>query len=299
MELYNNIKQSDEKVIHIVSTEGQIIEMAGKRKFCIQFNDTDIQEYEKKILSESGCSNVLSMNFLTTDRTTKAWYDYTGYLQLKEYIRKASCIDFEREYQNQVHDALNILSKILQCIKDLEDYLILYDRISVNPDTIFINQHNGSIALAFYPNDMTQLTFRERLISTMNTISEWYKNTEADQCIIKFQNVIFEKNLGLDGMISTLGMIQRDMSYIYCNSNYLRKPVIAEDTNTSAAKSMKSKRALLKPVFIQVLFILLLACANFFELLKGSELAGLAVIFTGIDLWIMKHMKYLKTSKET
>lgn len=214
-----------EKVIHLVAKEGRIIEANGKRKFCLQFNDFEILEYEKRMLSDNDCPYVLPMSFLCEDRITTVWYDYTGCIQLKEYICTEYCNITELNVREPIYDAMDILLKILQNLRDVEDYLILPDRISVDPDTIFINPSHASILLAFYPSEMLELTFQERLLNMISTISSWYQNDEVDQYTARFQNMICNKNLGLEGMINALSSIQRELSYIYCNARHLRKSI--------------------------------------------------------------------------
>ena len=306
------LSTGNKKVILLVSKEGQIVEAAGKRKFCLQFNESDILKYEKKMLGESGCPYTLPMHFLSGDGITKAWHDHTGYIQLKEQISKVSCNISERENQRPVCDALDVLSKILKCLREAEDYFILHDRISVNPDTVFVNPESGSVSLAFYPNEAPELTLRERLLAMMDTIGAWYQNEEVDRYIARFQNVIHEKNPGLDGMIRILGTIQRDLNYIYCNSGCLREPATPDDADTGAPTLKRGERtetfrpsgaskfwggklkeAPLKLILMQSVFILIPAGLFLSGLLSGTDLAGLAVIAAGVDLWLLKRLRYL------
>mgnify|MGYP000990075381 CR=1 FL=1 len=230
------------KTIHLVAKEGRITEANGKRKFYLQFNDSEILKYEKRMLSDSGCPYILPMSFLCEDRITTVWYDHTGYIQLKEYVRTAYCGTSELNVREPIYEAMDILLRILQNLRDAEDYLILPDRISVNPSTIFINPSNASISLAFYPNEMPELTFQERLLKMISKINSWYQNDEVDQYTARFQNMIFEKNLGLEGMISILCTIQRELSYIYCNTSHLRKPAETKDMYTETEDLINEAR---------------------------------------------------------
>jgi len=222
-------QEAHEKSIYLVVKEGLITEVNGRRKFCIQFDDSQIQEYEKRMLSDASCPYTLPMSFLSDDGITKAWYDYTGYIQLKEYIRSECCNSSILNNRKPIYEAMDILFKIMQNLRASEDYLILPDRVSLDPDTIFINPSHLSISFAFYPNEVPELTFQERLFHMINKISSWYQNDEVDHYNERFLNMVREKNLGLEGTISVLCTIQRELSYIYCNTSHLRKQAEIQD----------------------------------------------------------------------
>ena len=225
-------RAKNEKSIYLVEKAGRITEVNGKRKFYLQFDDSQILKYEKMMLSGSSCPYTLPMKFLSHDGITKVWYDFTGYIQLKEYIKTEYCNTIKLNDLEPTYEAIDIILKILQNLKEIEDYLILPYRISVNSDTVFINPSDVSILLAFYPNEAPELTLQKRIFNMLSKISSWYQNDEVVQYISRFQNTVYEKNLGLEGMISVLYAMKRELSYIYCNKSHLRKSIEITDTNT-------------------------------------------------------------------
>ncbi|MDD3168881.1 MAG: DUF6382 domain-containing protein, partial [Eubacteriales bacterium] len=104
-------------LIHFISMEGQIEESAGRRKFHL-LTESKIPDYEKRMLSESHCPYILPMYFISEDGVEAAYYDFTGYLQSGDYIRRnTSCAG--RENRKQVCDALDLLYETLARIKGM------------------------------------------------------------------------------------------------------------------------------------------------------------------------------------
>lgn len=292
--------------------QSQIEETAGKRRFYLVFEKDSIHEYEKRMLNESGCLYTLPMHFLYEEDKLKAYYDFTGFILLEDYIcKQVACIGSERGNQELLYDSLEVLSKILEGIKGVEHYLLFPNRMKIEIDTIFICPDNGLIAFSFIPELKQDVTLQNRIIQIINAIKNLYCHPEIDQHLDKFISVIYQKNLGLDGMISILGMVQREVSYIYWNTKDFRKieesasveeeikketEEIAERKDTLLKKPKMARlktRIPLKPILAQIAIVLGLAAAYLSGTFEMTNFAGLVIIVAGVDLWLMRKLHYV------
>lgn len=316
--------RSDRKIFFGLQ-EGCVEEAAGKRKFYLTMNENNIFEYEKRMLCDSGCPYTLSMKFLVEEEIMKAYYDFTGYVQLKEYLNRKTHDDFLNDEINApICDVLNILSKILNCIRGMENYLFSPERFSVNLDVVFINPDSNEIVFAFLPIVNVEESLQCRLIKMINELNGLYQNDELALCLEKFGNTIQTKNPGLEGMIAILGSMQREISYIYNNSKNFRKIEEKEaqqedkrpEWNRKEADyeegSIKSARSFftkanteipirakvnnprsVKLIVMQVILILCLIAVFLIGKLENADFVCLTIIAVGIDLLFMRKFQLI------
>jgi hypothetical protein len=279
------------ETIDFISKTGWIEESAGRRKFKISM-EADMREYEKKMLCSGECPYTLPMHFISEGISLNAYYDFTGYVPLKECIkRKLQLYASGRENQKVTSDVLYILSGILECVKGIENYLILPERISVHTDVVFVDLDNDRIKLAFYPNENRELSLQSRITGLVHELSGLLHSDEADQCLKKIDDFILMKNPGLDGMISFLGSMQREAGYIYGNLKDFRK--IEEQESRPANQDQIDKRRKkydfhLKTAVIQIIPAVGLLAVFLSGRLSMINFAGVAIITAAIDLMILR-----------
>lgn len=282
------------ETIDFIAKTGLIEESSGTRKFWIVM-ETEIRGYEKKMLCSGECRYTIPMHFLSEDRSITAFYDFTGYIQMKQWFgREMRSYTSARDNQKQIKDVLQILAGILECIKGMENYLIFPERITVHPDTVFIDLNTETVALAFYPNESPE-TLQSRITGLIHELSGLVHSDETDLYLKKIEEFILMKNPGLDGMISFLGSLQREVSYIYWNTKNFRK---IEDQETLPAqgrieKSRKSSSFHLKTAAIQIILAAGLFAVFFSDRLNLINFAGLVIITGGIDLMVLRKRKTL------
>ena len=287
------------ETINFIDAEGWIEESAGRRKFQILM-ETEVREYEKKMLCSGECRYAIPMHFITEDQKLKAFYDYTGYMQLKDYAgKKMKNENRLAEDRKLVADVLQIISEILDCVKGMENYLIFPERITVHPDAVFIDLNTGRTALAFCPNKSPELTLQNRIIGLVRDLSELFRSDEADQYLRKIEEFIAAKNPGLDGMISFLGSLQREVSYIYWNTKNFRSIEEQEPAANHDQIPKKRKRydLQLKAVVIQLIVAGGLLAAFLSGKLSMINFAGLVIIAGAIDLLILRKLIVIRTEE--
>lgn len=284
-------------MMNFLSKDVFLEESAGKRKIFL-IMDEKIMEFEKKMLCDSGCPFTLPMFFISDEESMKAYYDFTGYSQLEEYIKRNRVSDTNnRESKKTIFDVLDVLTKILECLKGMEDYLLFPERISIHTDLIFIDLCNKRLAFAFYPNEMMDKPLPSRIIDLVDAINVLYGDDEAEQFLEKFKDYIYKKNPGLDGMIGNLGILQRDVSYIFWNTKNFRG---GEETEFNDGReytdkpltSILKKSPSMKIIVIQALIGAALLAVFLSGILGIVKFAGLAVITAAVDLLIIRTLRY-------
>ncbi len=279
------------ETIDFISKTVRIEESAGRRKFQI-IMEADIREYEKKMLCSGQCLYAVPMHFISEDRRLHAFYDFTGYVQLTECIkRKLESYTPGRENQKLITDLLHILSGILECVKGMENYLILPERISVHPDVVFVDMDTDRIKLAFYPNENLELSLQNRIAGLIQDLSGLFHSDEADQHLKKIEDFILMKNPGLDGMIGFLGSMQREAGYIYGNSKNFRKIEEQEslsENDDQIDHSRKKYDFCLKTAAILIIPVVGLLAFFLSGKLDIMNFAGLALITAAIGLMIFR-----------
>lgn len=274
-------------MIQFISLAGKIEESAGRRKFYL-ISEKRFLEYEKRMLCDSDCPYTLPMYCLTEEGKETEYYDFTEYIQARDYITKATSTP-RREDRKLIVNALSLLSSILETMKGMENYMLFPERYSNHLDTIFIHLSTEKVAFAYYPNDQMEQTLQNRIIQMIVTLKDLYCDEETDQYLVKFIELIDHKNPGLDGMISMLGMMQREVSYIYWNAKDMRR---REDSQALAIDEVRSAQSIKhvrwKIYLVQGFFGAGLFAVFLTKRLDFASFAGLTMMAAGLDLWLMK-----------
>jgi hypothetical protein len=286
--------------ISFIDKRGQVEDTAGKRKFFLVL-ENGIMEFEKRMLSESGCPYTLPMHFVSDEVREIAYYDFTGFIQMEEYIkRKAALKAGERDGGKPAGDMLKLLSGILECLRGMERHLLSPERCAVHPDAVFVDPGGGRVSFAFYPGGGQGLALRERIFSLIDRMSELCYDDVTEGYLYRVKSEIDDQNHGLDGMISVLGAAQREVGYIYWNTASFRKeegsgaPMKHDAGDQEVPVRKKSAfpkaRVFPKVIAVQAFFAALLAVVFLAGRLDGSGFAGLVIIAAGADAGILRRI---------
>ncbi len=273
-------------------------ESFGRRKFCISMENI-IKGYERKMLCRSECPNILPMYFQSEDGEEKAYYDFTGFLPLEDYVKKnlASAENVRKDH-GQVRFALDILSRVLSNLMDMENYLLCAGRAAIGLDVIFIDPANGEVRFAYYPEGKSEVNLQTRILRLIDTMCELFNSAEAVAYFWNFKEQIILNNLGLSGMIRSLSNMQREVSYVYWNPDELRK-----DRENSASPSHERgetdrlERSWHRPAAIQVLLGLALVGVFVAGALDHVQFAGLVMLAAGGDFMLIRKLSMQKKWK--
>lgn len=301
------------EIIKLQSLEGQIEESGGRRKFIIPM-EKKIMYFEKRMLYDGECPYILPIRFLNKNGKEEIYYDFTGYIQLKEYIKNITINEISAAAgNNAVCSALNVISGILTCIKGLENYLIFSDRITIHTDFVFIHPDAGLVLMAFYPNDCHDLTLQSRIIMMIEDLVLLYRTDEVTQYLLVLKDFIERKNPGLDGIRGYLGMMQREISYAFGSNKDFRREenkegiceheqiennntsnVNAPGTNFSERTRFLSNKKIMKSMYLQLILVTGLAVLYMSGIFDAMEFIGLVVLAAGADLWLIRKLYAVK-----
>lgn len=294
--------------INSILSQGQIEETAGRRRIRLILSH-NFKEYEKRMLCESGCPYTLPMHFITESDQDTAYYDFTGYLSLSDYMRREGTFDCRsRNSGERVCETLNLFIRILECIKGLERYLLFSERYSIHPDLIFVNPDNAQTAIAFYHNETPEITLQQRIIALLDSMGIFSSDADTVTYLERLKNTIRIKNTGLDGLISITGSLCRDAGYIYWNSNALREAEFSSAADRSEnekeeKKTVKDKiyknvkapsnrnRDLFRTAAVQGLLAAGLLAVFLTDVFDHISFAGLAIVVICLDIFILRKLK--------
>lgn len=303
------IHNIQKKTIQLQSILGEIKETGGKRKFLIEEVKSGIYHYEKKMLEDKICPYILPMNFLNKENHEEIYFDYTGFIPIQEHIvfqnrnigvQKAISRSNAMYDENLIIKAFELLSSILSNLKASEDYLLSYDRIPLFTDAIFINPQNR-IAFAYIPSLAGSFPLQEKVITLMKELTAIYQNQVVSDQFKRLQEMITNNNLGLDGIISTLGQMEREISF----SLWTRKDdVRAEEEDRAKTSLAEEEFDVVAPMglkiferynarqkkllFSQVIVLIAIAAIYFSKILESTDFIGLFIIIVGIDIWLLR-----------
>jgi hypothetical protein len=212
--------------IAIANREGIIQEIGGRRKFSLSFTLQEIPSYILKVLKDGSCNGILKIDFVEKGGTIWLFYDFSGYIQFKDiifqWINQDKCL---------AKELLCGLTKVIDCLLNVENHLIPPEEFSLDLDTIFVNPTTFELKLACLPGSSKELTIQEgviKLISKTNSLIDDEQWSAYSQII---KEKIHQNNYGLHEIRKLLSEKSRE---IYCKdwpAKTLEREVIEEDND--------------------------------------------------------------------
>lgn len=279
-------------------------------RFCIVYSKDAFYDYERRILLDGKCSYILPVYLIEEEDSLRAYYDCEGCLLLKDAIAIQRKAGINRRWiENPVCDAVGILMNLLENLKRMEDHLMFPDRIAIGIDEVYVQIESGKVLLAYIPVRGKQTEFRSEIINLAEGIKKLYEPGEAVHFLNRFIQSIEENHPGLDGMISILGMIRREASYIYTVTENFRSNISGSNQESDpkgecGGISAQEKEALeqyreKKNWFVSFAKHIRYPCMIFFimgaAILSGrfepTQLAGLALIAAASGFWLIRRSR--------
>lgn len=188
----------------------------GRRRFFVELASSEFYPYEKKYLSSNLCGAILPMYFLKLDDKERIYYDFTGLVQLKDYIKGLHCNQNNRfPTGEKIHAALLILDQLFKGIRDAENCLLFMERYRLQKDMVFINPQTRELKIAYFPETATFLSPQKKLMACIEDINKGFQDTEVNYSLKSLLDTILNENLGMDGMIRLIGKMLRDSKITY------------------------------------------------------------------------------------
>ncbi|MGI6731113.1 MAG: FHA domain-containing protein [Anaerovoracaceae bacterium] len=313
VELLFQLNEEKESFIKLHTLCGRIEEIGGGRRFSIESNKIGILPYEKKMIEATDCPFILSMNFLHKKDQEEVFFDFTGFIPLTQYLTASERRIEEKAitYKNQqitekspIISAIELLGDLLSQVKGCEEYLLAYDRIPLSADTIFINEQKNKVAFAYIPAVAGNLSLQNKIISLLAELSALYNNQDVSTQLKRLEEDILNNNLGLDGIISALGLMEREINYsLWSRKEFVRDCQGFQDDKTANEEEEKQKSLTHFPnlkginskdkkiLILQLVAILILTFVYISRLLEQLDFVGFFIIVVGIDIWLTRTIK--------
>jgi hypothetical protein len=165
------------------------------------FDSRDIKDFELKIFLEGQCNAFMPMSFIVKEKDILVTYFSEGYIPIMDVVF------------NNPFEMLQIVEKLLLCVKDAENHLIPLSRFSIGEECIYFSKEMNRVCLMFKPVDDKigngSFAFKtEELLKKL-------KDLTVDMRICEYLDMVIDKlsysNIGREALTNYIGELKRDV----------------------------------------------------------------------------------------
>ncbi|MDO4834787.1 MAG: DUF6382 domain-containing protein [Bacillota bacterium] len=172
--------------------------MWENNEYKMKFNEGNVMEYEKIMLSSGECEYLLPMVFIGEESEQVVYYDCSGFVPLKHYSVET------------VEDAFFIIENVLLIVSGVRDYLITPARIRLDKDTVFFCAETGEIKIAYVPATDKAADLKRNLLGLIAQLKADVTDGHADY-LDRFAVIIHYGNLRIDELLNRIGLLRREL----------------------------------------------------------------------------------------
>lgn len=172
--------------------------MWENNEYKMKFNNGNVMEFEKIMLSSGECNYLIPMIFIGEDSDQVAYYDCKGFVPLKNYSVEKTA------------DAFFIIENVLVIIRGISDYLITPAKIRLDKDTVFYNTHTGEIKIAYVPAIENQADLKRNLLCLIAELKADVTDGNREY-LDRFARTIHFGNYRIDELLNRLGLLKREL----------------------------------------------------------------------------------------
>ena len=198
--------QTFQNTINLGNIEGVIQEIGGRRKFRIPYVKGEIPTFQRKVLEEGLCKQLLEMHFLREEGLEWVFYDFNGFLQFNSIFSQ-----WIEQRKNIALETSRILFAVAQCVMNAENYLLSPEAFSLHVDTVFINPITGETRLAYIPGIPHCATTSGCMIELLSVTEQLSTDDEWEAYGKEIRNEILMNNLGLLEIVKCFSDKSREM----------------------------------------------------------------------------------------
>ncbi len=195
-------ESSNGSTIIVNGVEAEILESGGRYFFSILLDDRSIPRYRRMVLENLCCHSLLPMHFVHQNGKLRAYYDFGGFVQLKEIFGY-----WKGSGKYMALETAETLSAVLACVLSAENYLFCAGDFFINSHTIFIRPGNGEVKLAYIPDTENtvppSIKFTDLVLKTAELCCDeqwsvyaneiWRRIRECNESMIGIQKIMQEK----------------------------------------------------------------------------------------------------------
>lgn len=206
--------------INIEGIKLQKEELGGRKKFWVEIKNSELHRHEKVFLSNHACDGFLPMNFLSNEinyeTMIKVYYDYSGFIQLKSYLKLSKENQHSRfSIEEDMQTVLYIIDQVIRVILDAEDCMLFLDRFHLRADCIFINTSSKEVKIAYIPDHPKLNTQENKLVVLIESVEDLLQNSMASNILRDLKDKILVENIGADQIRNLIGKSLRDLKITY------------------------------------------------------------------------------------
>ena len=161
----------------------------------MEIPDGRIAPFEEKILASGLCDFALDMTFSRLRGKTRATYDCTGYVAVRELDLKTPQKVFE------------VLEKTLLTMTHAGEFFIDRDKVLLNTETVFYNRRCKDVRIAYYPREKG-MEIRESVAAYVRELQSM-TGEKASALLTRTLLLFSQNNCDLPQMITVVGEIRR------------------------------------------------------------------------------------------
>ena len=183
-------------------------ETEGRRFFILPLSGNAILGFQKTILMNGLCPNLLPMRFIAEGDIINAYYRWDRLVQLKVLYKR-----WKHEDVNIALGTIEMVSSIIQCALSIENYLFMTDGYQLNADIIFVHPKTREVKLAFVPTGKQRQTgLVERLMDVMEDTMQF---TDDEQWLTYGKEILESIVSSEDSLISIEKKLHKKARTIY------------------------------------------------------------------------------------
>lgn len=195
-------------------------DIGGRKKFWSEIKDSELYRHEKVFLSNHTCDGFLPMNFLNNEinneTIVKVYYDYSGFIQLKSYLKLSKENQYGRfSAEEDMETVLYIIDQVIKIMKDAEDCMLFLYRFHLTADYIFINPSSKEIKIAYVPDNLKLNTQKNKLVVFIESVEDLFQNSIASNILMNLKTKILIENTGTEQIRNLIGKSLRDLKITY------------------------------------------------------------------------------------
>ena len=200
--------------IWINGIEAEVIESGGRRFFSLLLEESQIPEYQRRILENRCCPQLLQVHFICEPSKMRACYDYGGLTQLK-----AKYQEWRRDGKNLASENLSIIVSVAGSIISAENYLFSCEDLLLHMDSIFICPDTGEVRLAYIPETQNHKSPSFKIASLIQETVQ----LACDEQWTAYGEEVYDRILSCNESMSGIKKILLDKGREICGNGWPQK----------------------------------------------------------------------------
>lgn len=163
------------------------------------YDCNEIRDYEIKIFASGNCKCFVPMSFMKTNQKLCVIYHTEGY-------QKLDLSQFQDPYE-----ILNLVEKMVLCVKEAQNHLILHTRYYLTENYIYLDQDMSVMKIIFIPSKENEEkpNFSEKMVHFLEEMK--FENVRCSEYINLVIHKLEKFNLSMGALLNYLSELKREI----------------------------------------------------------------------------------------